>query len=195
MILKIHLTLLLALLYNLYIAKKEIYFIAYMFIIMHELSHMIVALLLNVDIQEIVLLPFGATAKYSGNISKIKEFLIALSGPLASFIFAFVYHNSIYYKINILIILLNLIPIFPLDGGRIMKVLLHILFGEKIGNKINKYLNVFFIITFLFFALYMMKQTKNFSLLIIWFYILKISLEENKKEKILSRINYLQIDK
>lgn len=195
MILKIHLTLLIALLYNLYIAKKSIYFIAYMFIIMHELSHMIVALLLNIDIKEIILLPFGATAKYSGNVNKCKELIIALSGPLASLLFAYLYDNDVYFKINLLIILLNMLPIFPLDGGRILKVILHFIFGEKIGNKLNNSLNIFFIIVSLFLILLFVNKTRNFSIIILWTYILKIFLEEKQKEKILSRINYLQINK
>ena len=103
MTLKIHITLLFVLLYNLFIAKKEIYFIAYLFIIMHELSHMIMALLLKVDIEEIVLLPFGATAKYRGKITLTKEFFIALTGPVASLLFAYLYHHRIYFFINFLI--------------------------------------------------------------------------------------------
>ena len=123
MILKIHASLLIALLYNLYIAKKKIYFITYLFIIMHELSHMITALLLKIDIKEIVLLPFGVTAKYAGKITAIKDLAISLAGPLASLLFAIAYHSKLYFRINILIALFNLIPIYPLDGGRILKTI------------------------------------------------------------------------
>jgi len=195
MILKIHITLLLALLYNLYISKKSIFFIAYLFIIMHELSHMIVALLLNVDIQEITLLPFGATARYIGKINPLKEFLIAIAGPFATLIFAFFYHHDTYFKVNILILLFNLIPIYPLDGGRILKVILIFIFKNKWGNRIHEYCNKLILFLFIIFAIYLLIKYKNISFLVISLYVLKISREEMKKDKALKRINYLQIDK
>ncbi|MBQ9314059.1 MAG: site-2 protease family protein [Clostridia bacterium] len=195
MILKIHITLFLALLYNLYIGKKEIFFIAYMFIIMHELAHMIVAILLKVDIEEITLLPFGATAKYSGKMNLCKEFFIALAGPLASLLFAFIYHNDTYFKVNLLILVFNLIPIYPLDGGRMLKVLLTCVLGKKLGVKINNLLNKIAIIFLITFAFYMAFQYKNYSFLLINLYVLKIYKEERQKDRILSIINYLQINK
>ena len=194
MILKIHITFFLALLYNLYIGKKEIFFIAYLFIIMHELAHMIMALLLNVDIKEIILLPFGVIAKYTGNIKLVKEFFIALAGPIASFVFAYIYHNDVYLKVNLLILLFNLIPIYPLDGGRIIKVLILGIFGKQLGNKLNKVLNYIIIFFLLLFAIYITIAYKNISLLLISIYIFKKFKEEMKKDRMISIINYLQMN-
>ena len=131
MILKIHYSLIIALLYNLFFKKQKIYFIAYMFIIMHELTHMITALLLNVDIEEINLTIFGANAKYSGKINPLKDLIISISGPLASLCFGFLYNNNTYFLINMMIIILNIVPIYPLDGGRIVRDLLTIILGKE----------------------------------------------------------------
>lgn len=195
MTLKVHVSLLLALLYNLYFGKKDIFFIAYMFIIMHELAHMIVALILNIDIAEITLLPFGATAKYKGKISLKQEFLISIAGPIASLFFAYIYHNNTYLKINLLIFIFNMLPIYPLDGGRILKVFFVIIFGRKLGNELNKYFEIFILIIIFLLSLYFLIMLKNCSLLLITLYVFKIKHEEIKKEKILSIINYLQIEK
>lgn len=195
MILKIHITLLLALLYNLYIGKKTIFFIGYMFIIMHELSHMIMALLLNVDVEEITLLPFGASAKYKGNIPLWKEFLIAIAGPLASFIFAIAYQNNTYWMVNIVIVIFNLYPIYPLDGGRILRVFLIKIFKPKTGVRLSTYVSQVCTMILTCFAIYMLFKYNNYALLLLSLYILKISKDQAQKEKLQELINYLQIDK
>lgn len=195
MILKIHMTLFIALFYNLFVLKKRIFFIAYMFIIMHELSHMIMALIVGVDIDEIVLLPFGASAKYSGNITLIKEFLIAIAGPITTLFFSILYHNNTYTMVNILIFLFNMIPIYPMDGGRILKVFFALIFKKKVAEKISLYSDIVMIILLVFLATFLLFQYNNPSLLIMSIYILKISREERKKDMILNAINYLQIYK
>lgn len=195
MTVKIHITLILLFLYNFFIGKIELIFMTYMFIVMHELSHMIVALLLSVDIKEIELMPVGVNAKYDGNISTLKELLISLAGPLASMFFAIIYNNELYYMINFCIVIFNLIPIYPLDGGRILRVILTCLFGKKKGYGISTYITNFLIFIFILFALFIAAFYKNFFFLLIGMYMLKIAREEIKKEKIMSLINYLQTDK
>lgn len=195
MIVKIHLTLILILLYNFFIGKIELIFMSYMFIIMHELSHMIVALLLNVDIAEISLMPVGVNAKYVGKISMLKELLISIAGPIASIFFAFIYNNKLYFMINICIVIFNMIPIYPMDGGKILRVILMCLFGEKKGRNISTYITNFLIVILILISLFIAAYYRNFFFLIISTFILKISKEEIKKERIMSIINYLQTDK
>ena len=52
---------------------------------------------------------------------------------------------------NILILLFNLLPIYPLDGGRILKYILHIKYGNKKSKQyINEISNIsMFLLTFL----------------------------------------------
>ena len=163
MILKIHITLFIALLYNLFIAKEKVYFITYMFIIMHELSHMITALCIGVDIEEINLLPFGANARYVGNVSKVKELIITISGPLATLFFIYLYKNDIYQSINYLILFYNLLPIYPLDGGRILRNIFMAFLGNDKGLIMSKYTTIIFIIIQLVIAFYVFLVMKNIS--------------------------------
>ena len=65
--------------------------------------------------------------------------IVALSGPMLSLILAIIFsyincnlinkQDAVYS--NILILLFNLLPIYPLDGGRILKYILHIKYGNK----------------------------------------------------------------
>ena len=194
MYIKIYISLIFLLIYNFFIGKLELFIMFYSFVVMHELSHMIIALLLNVDIIELSLLPVGLNAKYTGEISLIKEFLISIAGPIASLFFAYIYDNKIYFIINICILIFNIIPIYPLDGGRILRVILKILFGDKVGKNISTYLTNVLLIIFLLFSIFIAAYLKNFIFLIMTLYMFKISKKEIHKEKIIDLINYLQIE-
>ncbi len=167
MSLKIHITLILILIYNYFFSDIKLFIMFYMFVVMHELSHAIVALLLKVDIKELEFTPFGVCAKYEKNISDLKELIISASGPLFSIFLAYSYGNKIYFIINILITIFNLLPVYPLDGGRILRVIL-------------------------FVSIFIAAYYKNFFFLVMCFYMLKLSKSEIKKDEILRVINYLQ---
>lgn len=77
------------------------------------------------------------------NLLNLKKLIVALAGPMVNliFIFAFLnfYHEITLAYINLLIFIFNMFPIYPLDGGRILKYILCILIRkEKIVNH-NKY--------------------------------------------------------
>lgn len=124
MSIKIHIYLILMSAYMFAIGKIETFAYFYLFVIMHELSHILIALTLKVDVKEIDLLPIGITAKYEKNNSLVRELIISLAGPLASFLFAYIFKNETYKIMNFAIALFNLVPIYPLDGGRIVRCFL-----------------------------------------------------------------------
>lgn len=93
---------------------------------LHELGHSIVAKSKGSYINEIVLFPLGGVAKIS-NIPKrpADEIQIALAGPAVSLILALLFANvPIIGQVNLSLFLFNLIPAFPMDGGRVFRALL-----------------------------------------------------------------------
>ncbi len=100
---------------------------------LHELGHSWVAIRKGCQVREIMLLPIGGVAKMSHIPSHPKdEALIAAAGPAVSFLLAILFwlligggvasqfflHLS---AINLMLCLFNLLPSFPMDGGRIFR--------------------------------------------------------------------------
>ncbi|NLO21354.1 MAG: hypothetical protein GX119_05070 [Syntrophomonadaceae bacterium] len=126
--------LLLALAYTLLGLGQEVILITTA-VLAHEMAHTTVALALGVRISEVELLPFGGQAAVEDftGLEPRKEIYIALAGPVLSFIMAGVFFYlipfqgplfSLFVNINLFLGLFNLLPVLPLDGGRILRALL-----------------------------------------------------------------------
>jgi stage IV sporulation protein FB len=107
-------------------------------VFIHELGHVSMAKRFGWRVKEVQLLPFGGVAvvEESGNIPAYEEIWVALAGPLQNVwmaVFAYAMNqygvgDSVWWEYfmqaNILIGLFNLLPIQPLDGGKICVALL-----------------------------------------------------------------------
>ncbi len=104
------------------------YFIPYfLLLIIHELGHAIMGIVLGYKLKKIMLYPLGGITiiDYPFNISLKKELLILVSGPLFQ-IFGYVLLKNFFPFIAIyhyVILIFNLLPIYPLDGGKIFNIL------------------------------------------------------------------------
>jgi Zn-dependent protease len=108
-------------------------------VVLHELGHSVVALRYRVPVRSITLFLFGGVAQIAAEPpSALAEFLIAIAGPIVSFLLALafaglqtvaagaapVFALAKYLSfINGMLALFNLIPGFPLDGGRIFRAI------------------------------------------------------------------------
>jgi len=108
----------------------------------HELSHALMGRAEGIEIEEIVLHPFGGLARLRNEPESPRaEFRIAVAGPAASFLFAAVSFVLMLpammtgYTIaggvllllcagNLLLAIFNLFPGYPLDGGRVLRAIL-----------------------------------------------------------------------
>lgn len=138
-------------------------------IFVHELGHSITGLLLRFKLKKIEIYPYGGCSKleYDVNTSLIKELTVLLMGPIYQIFFMLlIYWSKIdvpnyFYTYNYFILIFNLLPIYPLDGGR----LLH-LFLCMIVSYYNSLKHILYISYFIFFILFLITLFLKKNLLI-----------------------------
>lgn len=128
----------------------DILMLLLLLIIIHEFGHFITALYLSKDVK-VIIYPFGGITKINTflNDKILKELIIIIAGPILQILFVLLifilYKNGfiideVFFKINKLNIFLlsfNLLPILPLDGGKIVNNMLDILLPYKFSNKVS----------------------------------------------------------
>ena len=113
----------------------------------HELAHAFAAEKLGYRLNKIILMPFGAVIDGDMKANFKDEMVVALWGPLANLITAgifvaiwwfeptvYAFTDTAYYT-SLSIALVNLLPAYPLDGGRILRCILSRVFAKKQANE------------------------------------------------------------
>jgi len=116
--------------------------VVFAFVVLHELSHSMVARAYGIHVQDITLLPIGGVARF-GSMPEHPgtEFAISIAGPALNFaVVGLVYAvrslagpwlsapavdllNMVFY-VNLVLGTFNLLPAFPMDGGRLLRAFL-----------------------------------------------------------------------
>ena len=167
--------------------QLELYALIMIFAILHELGHLLAGLLNGMRPEKLEIKPYGVTILFklfpkdyntkigSGNKLELKKICIALAGPITNLLLIFIFANIqieerikqlIIYS-NILLIIFNLIPIYPLDGGRIIKSVLHILYGKRNSEKYINNISFVFLIILTFVSSILVYKFENLAIFLI----------------------------
>lgn len=148
--------------------------------VIHELMHFLTCIYLNVKTKKIIILPFGACLEVENidKISSFKQLLIYLMGPCSAIInllWITLFNkigliNSINFEkillINFLMAILNLLPIFPLDGYMIVKAILQLIMPYKKALRYSLIVSVLFLFLFTIYNFYKFQPMVLFFLII-----------------------------
>lgn len=131
-------------------------------VVLHELGHALAAKKFGIQTKDITLLPIGGLARLESLPEKPKEELIvAIAGPMVNVALAILTGIFIdfpdnpealslqlskginadtfflnFYIVNIFLAIFNMIPAFPMDGGRVLRALLAFQFEKHIATQI-----------------------------------------------------------
>lgn len=158
------------------------FFVITFLIVVHEIGHLLMAYLCGGSVQKILIYPLGGISKFSTsfNISLIKEFLILIFGPLfqimAWYILILFFPNKeiLISSYHYAILIFNLLPIYPLDGGKLVCLIFH----HFLAYKKSFYVTFVFSYLLLFCFIYYYFVTFSFNILFLSIFLfVKLSLE------------------
>lgn len=115
-------------------------------VVLHELGHALTAKQFGIGTRDITLYPIGGVAMLTGRPKPVQEFWIAIAGPLVNVVIALVVGFILFltkgelphifvpltkhsilegiFVVNVILPLFNMVPAFPMDGGRVFRSLL-----------------------------------------------------------------------
>lgn len=149
-------------------------------VVLHELGHALAAKNYNIKTKDITLLPIGGLARLERIPEKpLEELVVALAGPLVNITLAFItgifisipdnaeqltaeLANGIssnnfflnFFLVNFWLAIFNLIPAFPMDGGRVLRALLSFKLQRHVATKISARIGQILAIAFILFGFF-----------------------------------------
>jgi Zn-dependent protease len=186
-------------------ALQGVLFILALFgcVLLHEFGHALAAREFGIKTPDITLLPIGGVARLSRIPDKPwQELVVAIAGPIVNVVIAavliFVIHGTTgilqvdrlenpriellgkLASINVMLVLFNLIPAFPMDGGRVLRSLLAMVTPYTLATQIAAWIGQGMAIVFAIFGF----LRGNFFLIFIAFFVFAGAQQEVAMSKV-----------
>lgn len=205
MSIKIDLKIILFILLLIATTQIQFYGIIMLFALLHEIGHLLIGLFLGLKPQEIKIMPLGFSIDfkvdyqdYNYKIKKanrlaVKKIAIAFAGPIMNLMIIWLLilfsknlltaqlpvEEMIYA--NILILIFNLLPIYPLDGGRVFKEVIYLKEGLEASYRYTYIVANICTIILTAVASIVILSFHNIAIVFIILYLWYLRIKENKK--------------
>lgn len=145
-------------------------------VLLHECGHLAILFICGGKPEKLVLHAFGISINAdSHKLSSRKMLFTALGGPALSFTFAGLFHLllSPFSTVNLFIGAVNLLPVLPLDGGRMLRIIFTKIFGRKASRLLMRSIGIAFGCAAVPLGLFLfIRSGFNISLLLLGFFVL-----------------------
>lgn len=164
---------------------KDFLFITYL-IITHEAGHILASLFFKWNIKKVTIYPFGGMTMLEDDINKPlkEEFWILIMGPIFQIVFYTIMYSltksSLLTQYHYALLFFNLLPIYPLDGGKLLIIFFHKLFSFSFTYTSIYVLSFVEVFSFLIFIT---DKKLSFLMLLIFIILLKDIYVSLKKQK------------
>lgn len=165
--------------YYCFVGQLPMFLLSALVALQHECAHAFAAARLGYKLNRVVLMPYGAVI--DGDLSGISfrdEIFVAVWGPLCNLCTAaafaalwWIYPDAYAFTdtacfVSLAVALVNLIPAYPLDGGRVLRCALCFHMEERKAEKLCRGVTIAFALTLLgAFVALCARKTPNFTLL------------------------------
>ena len=175
-----------------------IYVIFLFSIILHEIGHLFMAKILKININRVKFKIIGISAEFENEVEEkyIRKIFVLLMGPFMNSLIGsslllvkeFTYREEIIY-INLILFLFNLLPIIPLDGGKIIFYMLNLKYNFEKSFKISDILSKIILSSMTLMYALVIFIIKNIEIAIIIIYLWYIFIKEEKNIEWYIKIN------
>ncbi len=196
-------------LYFAFIGKVFSFLIFTLTALIHEFGHFISSSKLGYQLNTIVLMPYGALLYGDAiSLSYKDECKIALAGPLINFIIAIFFvalwwffpsiypYTELIVMANVSLCVINLLPCYPLDGGRFLMSSLRLFLSKTTAEKIVRWLGIIFSVLLFAIFVYSIFTTLNLTILFFSAFAFVGAISKNQKTeyvKIFNALNPLKL--
>lgn len=194
------------------------FLVLFLCVLAHEFGHALVAKRYGVSTRDIILLPIGGLARLSRSpLKAMHEFAIALAGPMVNILIAIllaiylivfsdkglfnpvestnVFFSSFHdflrliFITNLVLFAFNLLPAYPMDGGRMLRSLISLKLSRVSSTKIASLIGQILAIVFIFIGIYF----SQIFILLIGFFVLLTALFEFRMASFFGKMEKIKV--
>lgn len=172
--------------------STKIFALTFIFILLHELGHLVTGITIGLKVKKINIHISGLSVEFEnyGKQRNANKIVVDIAGPLINIIalvIAIIIKQEEIAYINLLLAIVNLLPIYPLDGGQILRTLLRKRFTYKETINFIESISQYTLIILTTIASCYLLIGKNIGIFIAILYLWTIIFKEKRKNKIIRK--------